>query len=203
MRKSYQDNRGKLCACGMPAAAKGMCAGCYQRGRYEKTTKPCKYEGCGCRTSRPDGYCAHHRDQRPACSRPGCGRKTSRSDGLCQRHYNGTVRAQAVAAGHTQALKDRAKRTGVATEIVLYLRQVQGGKCAICKVEMSPGAQHGYRETSDHCHDTGFPRGLLCGACNTVLGWYQRWQRPAGLVISQYESYLNNYPAPPPLPEGA
>lgn len=40
----------------------------------------------------------------------------------------------------------------------------QIGKCAICEKEFS-GTPH-----VDHCHITGQIRGLLCGACNRMLG---------------------------------
>lgn len=45
----------------------------------------------------------------------------------------------------------------------------QGGKCAICK-EATAGAR-GRSLFIDHCHVTGRVRGLLCGKCNTLLGF--------------------------------
>jgi hypothetical protein len=36
---------------------------------------------------------------------------------------------------------------------------------------------------------------LLCSTCNRALGMYEAAQRPAGLVISQYEAYLLSPPA--------
>lgn len=60
----------------------------------------------------------------------------------------------------------------------------QGGLCAICPREL------GAEPNCDHCHVTKKPRGLLCRACNISLGYYEKWQRPAGLVIEPYETYL-------------
>ena len=40
----------------------------------------------------------------------------------------------------------------------------QGGACAICE-------QTEKRLVVDHCHTKGYVRGLLCGRCNTILGY--------------------------------
>ena len=47
----------------------------------------------------------------------------------------------------------------------------QGGSCWICK-EPAPlaGRGRGGRLHVDHCHSTGKVRGLLCYACNGLLG---------------------------------
>jgi hypothetical protein len=34
---------------------------------------------------------------------------------------------------------------------------------------------------------------LLCTSCNASLGFYEKHQRPAGLYIIPYESYLADY----------
>jgi predicted nucleic acid-binding Zn ribbon protein len=53
------------------------------------------------------------------------------------------------------------------------LFEKQDGKCAICQ---SPETMvlHGKvkRLAIDHCHMTGFVRGILCSACNTGLGYF-------------------------------
>jgi hypothetical protein len=43
----------------------------------------------------------------------------------------------------------------------------QGGVCAICRVVKDDN----YSLHVDHCHSSGRVRGLLCAACNTMLGF--------------------------------
>jgi hypothetical protein len=47
------------------------------------------------------------------------------------------------------------------------LLALQGNKCAICPAT-SPGTKRDWH--TDHCHDTGKVRGILCHACNVSLG---------------------------------
>lgn len=86
------------------------------------------------------------------------------------------------------------RRKGFTPELIEALKAAQGGVCAICTVQLS-GGKHPQRMTCDHCHDANVPRGLLCDVCNTCLGRYEKYQRPAGLRISAYESYLLEPPA--------
>ncbi len=37
------------------------------------------------------------------------------------------------------------------------------------------------------------PRSVICCACNSALGWYEKYQRPHGLRIDVYEAYLKRY----------
>jgi len=50
----------------------------------------------------------------------------------------------------------------------------QGGLCAICDRSLTIGKQNACHV--DHCHKTGTVRALLCGGCNTKLGWYERFR---------------------------
>lgn len=59
----------------------------------------------------------------------------------------------------------------------------QGGVCALCK---KPPAAGGKRFSVDHCHKTGFVRGLLCTWCNYVLGMVEKRGREATAAISEY-----------------
>ena len=58
------------------------------------------------------------------------------------------------------------RRWGVGTRDELL--QAQGGRCAICLRKDSEGR---HRLAVDHDHTTGAIRGLLCGQCNTGLGF--------------------------------
>lgn len=44
---------------------------------------------------------------------------------------------------------------------------LQGGRCAICGREFDPGQ----RPATDHNHETGKFRGILCHSCNWILGY--------------------------------
>ncbi len=59
----------------------------------------------------------------------------------------------------------------------------QDGRCNIC-------SRASEKLNCDHEHSSKKPRALLCQACNLSLGYYEKWQRPAGLVIEPYERYL-------------
>jgi hypothetical protein len=85
--------------------------------------------------------------------------------------------------------------TGFCGQLVGALRKFQAGACAICAVHLNVEKRLSRQgECADHCHATGQPRGLICQACNTALGLYEKHQRPAGLVIEPYEKYLADPP---------
>ena len=56
-------------------------------------------------------------------------------------------------------------RYGVTKRVYAEILVAQNGKCAICK-EISKKTL-----AVDHCHKTGQIRGLLCRACNSMLGF--------------------------------
>lgn len=66
------------------------------------------------------------------------------------------------------------------------LYEQQGGRCAICN-ETSDRTLH-----TDHDHDTGQVRGLLCGSCNKALGLFK--DDPARIEQAVY--YLANHNRP-------
>jgi Recombination endonuclease VII len=61
--------------------------------------------------------------------------------------------------------RERARRYGLSLEEFRAILARQGNACAICK-------RSGVRLYIDHCHDTRMVRRLLCGKCNTGLGFF-------------------------------
>lgn len=99
---------------------------------------------------------------------------------------------------HVKVLRQRIARkchTGFSPALVDQLRTHQKGLCAICSTVMDLAVRtRSVGEHADHCHASRTPRGLLCRVCNLALGGYERYQRPAGLVIEPYEKYLADPP---------
>lgn len=62
---------------------------------------------------------------------------------------------------------ERCKVYGISLEDKNQIMIEQEGKCAICKKELT-ATPH-----IDHCHYRGHVRGLLCGNCNTGLGFFK------------------------------
>lgn len=69
------------------------------------------------------------------------------------------------------------KKYNISPEDYDALFTAQGGKCAIC---IKPPKV--FRLHTDHDHNTGTVRGLLCVSCNTKLGWLELLMKP----IRQY-----------------
>ncbi|QFG10434.1 endonuclease VII [Mycobacterium phage Anthony] len=77
---------------------------------------------------------------------------------------------------------------GITAAMYWLIYKFQGGKCYICR--RATGARK--RLSVDHCHKTGYVRGLLCQKCNRdVLGHL----RDDPEALQRAIDYLNNYPA--------
>lgn len=62
---------------------------------------------------------------------------------------------------------------GLTVEQFDSLWEKQDGKCAICGTSfVGLGGDQNLRPRIDHCHDSGFVRGLLCNKCNRALGLF-------------------------------
>ena len=59
------------------------------------------------------------------------------------------------------------RKYGLGKARFLRMMANQHGQCAICSVDIDLSCH------VDHCHDSGKVRGLLCGSCNTGIGFLQ------------------------------
>lgn len=82
--------------------------------------------------------------------------------------------------------KNRQKKYNVSSEWYDEKLKEQGGHCALCP--MTPEEQ-GRDLSMDHDHETGKPRRLLCGRCNTSL---ERVEAIPGWA-DKSEGYLHRY----------
>lgn len=85
---------------------------------------------------------------------------------------------------------------GITNESYEEMLAEQGGGCAIC------GARRFNRISDrlavDHNHNTGHPRGLLCGRCNLVLGMVRDSAEVLKNAIRYLEINLSRAESSPP-----
>lgn len=68
-----------------------------------------------------------------------------------------------------QKQKNMARMYGVSEESWKLKLAMQDGRCAICKTDLyEDKAPH-----TDHDHETGVFRGILCSNCNTGIGMFK------------------------------
>lgn len=60
------------------------------------------------------------------------------------------------------------RRYGISEYELLDMLEKQGGKCAICGVEIES-----HNVCVDHCHTSNLVRGILCRQCNVGLGMFK------------------------------
>lgn len=70
---------------------------------------------------------------------------------------------------HTSIEYNRRYLYGLTPEQHAVLLAEQDGRCAICRTDV-PGGKGAWH--TDHCHDSGENRGLLCNGCNLGLGHF-------------------------------
>ncbi len=63
----------------------------------------------------------------------------------------------------------RLRKLGISLREYEGLCAAQNGACSICGRDDQP-------LMADHCHKSGKFRSLLCRSCNSLLGWYERYQ---------------------------
>jgi hypothetical protein len=69
-------------------------------------------------------------------------------------------------------LKFRCAQHGISDVDYLKMFEAQGGRCAICR-QAFLDHDHPLRPRIDHDHRTMRVRGLLCGRCNSGIGFFQ------------------------------
>lgn len=85
----------------------------------------------------------------------------------------------------------RERRTGFTQELASKLFALQGGACAICGKPFDKEK----KIASDHCHQSGKPRGLLCHYCNTMEGMLKKLNISPSEFAKRLEHYLLHPPA--------
>lgn len=103
---------------------------------------------------------------------PTTGQKNCR---ICGREYSKTARRKRSRAewyvnGGKDRMNDarRSRQYGLTPEEWRAMEEEQEGMCAIPSCRRRP--PEGKTLNTDHCHETGRVRRLLCHQCNTVLG---------------------------------
>lgn len=120
--------------------------------------------------------------------------------GMCRRCYNRIYYAGQIATPDglkkRRALERRYKRqpNGFTDDLVANLRRLQAGCCAICCQFLRQGRGE-MAEAADHDHGTGAPRGLLCTACNFMVGRHERGKVSDPVMSAACAVYLANPPA--------
>ena len=113
--------------------------------------------------------------------------------GLCKTCYNCSKQHCWRKQNPERALAVYVSRQyGISLQQYRDMLRVQGGKCAICSTEAPQelaGTYQSRRLSVDHCHKTGYVRGLLCTKCNTVLGLIE--ENP--LILQKISDYIATY----------
>jgi hypothetical protein len=66
------------------------------------------------------------------------------------------------------------QRYGISRPEKILMLKMQGSTCKICKRDICfNGTANQYSACIDHCHSTGEVRGIICGNCNTWIGYFE------------------------------
>ncbi len=71
---------------------------------------------------------------------------------------------------------------GLTVEAFNEMKLVQENKCLICSKNFDELKKQPH---VDHDHLTGEIRGILCGSCNTKLGWYEAYSNKIKLYLEE------------------
>ncbi len=81
------------------------------------------------------------------------------------------------------------KKYGITQQDYLRMLNEQDNKCLICSTSLSSGSGVKDKPHIDHNHTTGAVRGILCGACNLLVG---RVENNAEL-IQKCSAYISSH----------
>jgi hypothetical protein len=182
--------------CGQPTVGQGLCRKHYMRLRRKgstddqrKNARPKCSLGCDqpavafelClkhyREQKPDGLTLFQEQRCDACGQAVVGRMRSGRRYCSARCKNRDMaRRRDPEQARKWARNYRLKRLfGITSEAWDEMFAAQGKRCAICGTDAEP--TKGW--TTDHCHDAGHVRGILCNGCNAGLGHFK--DNPAAL----------------------
>ena len=98
----------------------------------------------------------------------------------------------------SETLKARAKRLWTLFSLTIEqwtkIDSYQNSKCFIC----GNPTKDGRRLATDHSHQTGLIRGLLCSTCNRILGKIEEarfWQKDTAAKLLRAALYVQSPPA--------
>ena len=78
------------------------------------------------------------------------------------------AKARRLADPEREAAIKRKSRTGFTADLYWRTMAQQDFLCGICGDNLL--SLDGFHVHADHCHETGAPRGILCGPCNRAIG---------------------------------
>lgn len=150
-------------------AGRGLCGMHYARLARSADDRPrCSVEGCD-RPLNAWAYCALHYQRYKKTGSPGEAtprKATYEPTDLCQ--FPGCGK-RAQSKGYCNTHRRRLARFGLMHDELEAMLRKQGGKCAICRAR-KPGTSSS-EWCVDHDHVTDQVRGLLCGTCNSGIGF--------------------------------
>lgn len=103
--------------------------------------------------------------------------------------YNNYAAAWRAKNPGRQHATDIKRNYGLTIERYNEMLTAQACQCKICGRQHDPSLKRG-RLYVDHCHKSGAVRGLLCGACNSAIGYFEDNLQTIENALAYLKSYL-------------